>query len=228
MNEQGIFMRIPDWYIMHGGSKVQHNYREASWDAPRELQHMLTRRTIYDSSFHSRNNIMGWTFIPLSNYKGGGKAAAMIPLKDNIADYEYRLACTFGYGVTSMMRGPQLFDGPETKAMLKKMVGFFKKHRAILTSDILHLKRPDGRNIDYILHVNPNIDEKGLMMVYNPLAHDVTKNIRIPLYYSGIRGKASIQEKGAGKIGTLSLNDRHEVLLTVKVKANSYNWYLFK
>ncbi|NWK55937.1 hypothetical protein HW115_09960 [Verrucomicrobiaceae bacterium N1E253] len=228
MNGQGIFLRIPDWYVMYGASKVQHNYREASWSAPREMQHLLTRRTIYDSSLHSRNNIMGWTFVPLSNYKGGGKAAAMIPLKQNLADYEHRLACTLGYGVTSMMRGPQLYDSPETLAMLKKMVAFFKRHRAILTSDILHLKRPDGRSLDYILHVNPKLEEKGLMMVYNPLERDVEQEIRVPLYYTGIRGEAMIQEQESAEKQQHSLNDRNEVTVKVKVKAKGYTWYVFK
>ena len=46
---------------------------------------------------------------------------------------------------------------------------FHKKHRQVLDGDIIHLRRPDGRDWDGILHVNPDGEEKGLIMLYNPL-----------------------------------------------------------
>jgi hypothetical protein len=53
---------------------------------------------------------------------------------------------------------------------VKKWVGFYKKHRAILDSDIIHVRRPDGRDIDCMMHVNPQLKERALAMVYNPQA----------------------------------------------------------
>jgi hypothetical protein len=49
-------------------------------------------------------------------------------------------------------------------------VDWYKKHRPILTSDLIHVQRPDGRDLDCLLHVNPQLEEKGLVLCFNPLA----------------------------------------------------------
>ena len=48
----------------------------------------------------------------------------------------------------------RIYDADATKAVVKKWVGFYKRHREILESDIIHLRRPDGRGLDGIMHVN--------------------------------------------------------------------------
>ncbi|MBK7599629.1 MAG: hypothetical protein IPJ07_14355 [Acidobacteria bacterium] len=62
----------------------------------------------------------------------------------------------------------RLYDGPETKAVVIKWVQWFKKYRDILESDVIHVRRADGRNLDAVLHVNPSLPVKGLAMVFNP------------------------------------------------------------
>ena len=49
----------------------------------------------------------------------------------------------FGFGIMPCWRGPALYDDPASKAAITKWVAFYKKHRAILTSDIIHLRRAD-------------------------------------------------------------------------------------
>ena len=39
---------------------------------------------------------------------------------------------------------------------------FYKLHREVLDADIVHLRRPDGRDWDGFLHVNPQGTKKGL------------------------------------------------------------------
>ena len=53
-------------------------------------------------------------------------------------------------------------DDDETKAVVKRWVDFYKQHRAILDSDIIHLRRADARDWDGWLHVNPQLSERGL------------------------------------------------------------------
>ena len=101
---------------------------------------------------------MGWMFVPLTEYQGGGAAATIEPLKDHLEHYETRLANLFGAGVQACYRGPRLFDTDETKAVVKKWVDFYKAHRAILDSDLIHLRRADGRDWDGWLHVNPRFE----------------------------------------------------------------------
>ncbi len=59
--------------------------------------------------------------------------------------------------------------------MVQKWVNWFKRYKAILTSDIIHLGRPTGRDLDAMFHVNPFIRKKGMAIVFNPTdkANDV-------------------------------------------------------
>ena len=107
-------------------------------------------------------------FVPLVEYHGGGEAATLEPLAEHLDAYEAHLMQNFGCGVQACYRGPRLFDGDETKAMVKKWVDFYKRYRAILESDIVHLRRPDGRASDGVLHVNPQLATRGLALFLIP------------------------------------------------------------
>ena len=165
---RGIYLNVPDWYFLAGSSKTGMGYRETDWSLPREQQEIIERQNIYDGTWEKTPS-MGWMFVPLTQYHGGGAAATIEPLKDHLDHYETRLANLFGAGVQACYRGPRLFDTDETKAVVKKWVDFYRAHRAILDSDLIHLRRADGRDWDGWLHVNPALAERGLAMFYNPL-----------------------------------------------------------
>ena len=100
-----------------------------------------------------------------------------------------------------------MFDTDETKAVVRKWTDFYKKYRTILDSDLIHVRRPDGRDIDCVLHVNPTLAQKGLAMVYNPLDQPVTRQLLLPLYYTGLKDRARIRrEEGAPQSYTLDRN----------------------
>lgn len=138
-----------------------------------------------------------------------------------------RLANNFGAGVIACYRGPQLFDTPETKAIVKKWVDFYKSHRAILDSDIIHLRRPDGNDWDGFIHVNPEIEEKGLLMVYNPLPHAIKKTIHVPLYYTGLKDQVTVCHPDGDK-EIMSLNRDYSLTMDIEIPAYYCNWYIFK
>lgn len=223
---QGIFLNIPDWYFMNGQNKTAMGYRENNWSLPREQQEVIERQNIYDGTWNKAPS-MGWMMVPLVEYHGGGKAATIEPLKDHLPHYETRLANNFGAGVIACYRGPQLYDSPETKAIVKKWVDFYKKHRAILDSDIIHLRRPDGRDWDGILHVNPFIEEKGLLMVYNPLQQPVKKKIKVPVYYTGLSDKVTVADSN-GKTDTYTISRDYKITLEIEIPAKGRSWYIFK
>ena len=52
--------------------------------------------------------------------------------------------CTPG-AVQACFRGPRLFDSDETRAVVAHWVAWYQGHRAILESDLLLLRRADGR-----------------------------------------------------------------------------------
>jgi len=189
---QGIYLLVPDWHFLNGSNKEPMGYVETNWSLPRAYQQIITRQNIYDGTFR-KCPTMGFMFVPLTQYHGGGAAATVEPLHEHLDHYEIQLANLFGGGVQACYRGPRLYDTEETKELVKKWVGFYKRNRAILDSDLVHLRRANGRDWDGWLHVNPTLKTCGLAMLYNPLDEDIERSITLPLYYTGLEGKARLR-----------------------------------
>jgi hypothetical protein len=220
----GVYLNIPDWYFLSGGTKTGMGYREVNWSLPRAYQEIIERQNIFDGTWEKTPS-MGWMFVPLTEYHGGGAAATIEPLKDHLPHYEQRLANLFGAGVIACYRGPRLYDTDETKTVVKRWVAFYKRHREVLNADLLHLRRADGRDLDYLLHVNPSGKEKGLLMVYNPLELEVSRNLRIPFYYTGKRDTVSVSERD-GVARTFKLDREYCASLPVKVAGRQTTWFV--
>jgi len=222
----GIYLNIPDWYFLNGSNKTGMGYRETNWSLPRKQQEIIERQNVFDGTW-GKTPSMGWMFVPLVQYHGGGEAATIEPLKDHLQHYEQRLANLFGAGVQACYRGPRLYDAPETEAIVKKWVDFYKKHRTILDSDVIHIRRPDGQDYDGLLHVNPDLDEKGLLMVYNPLEENIKKTITIDLYYTGLKGEVFLS-KNDGIAKTYETDDNQKIELVIEIPARGWAWYTIK
>ena len=223
---KGIFLNVPDQYFMAGSNKIGMGYRETNWSLPRAQQEIIERQNIYDGTWQKTPS-MGWMFVPLVEYHGGGPAATIEPLKDHLEHYEQRLANLFGAGVQACYRGPQLYDSPQTKQVVQKWVNFYKEHRDILDSDLIHIRRPDGRDFDGWLHVNPDLDKKGLLMLYNPLDVPIQKTISVNLYYTGLDNTAHLTDDQGAEL-ELSLNRDYSVDLPINIPANSQQWFIIR
>ncbi|MFC2141725.1 alpha-galactosidase [Acidobacteriota bacterium] len=221
---EGIYLNVPDFYYLGGSNKCGMGYRETNWSLPRDQQVIHTRQNIFDGTYQKTPS-MGWMFVPLTEYHGGGEAATIEPLHEHRDHYGLMLAGNLGLGVQACYRGPRLYDTEETKAMVKEWVDFYKRHRAILESDLIHLRRADGRDLDYMLHVNPRLEEQGLLMVYNPLVSTVRRTLRIPLYYTGLTDTALIREQ-EGKPRAYRLDRAYEVRLDVQVPPSGVTWFI--
>jgi tRNA A58 N-methylase Trm61 len=68
---------------------------------------------------------------------------------------------------------------------VSKTIAWYKTYRDILNSDIIHLRRADGRDWDGLLHVNPTLKQKGFLLLFNPTKEKITRTIKVPLYYAG-------------------------------------------
>ncbi len=123
-----------------------------------------------------------------------------------MADYEQHLAQNFGSGVRAAYRGPRLYNSDKTRAVVKRWMEFYQAHREILESDLIHVRRPDGNDIDMVLHVNPALREKALAVVFDPADQAVSRTAKRPLYYSRLTGTASILERdgAANHIGWIA------------------------
>jgi hypothetical protein len=170
---------------------------------------------------------MGWMFVPLTEYQGGGAAATIEPLKDHLPHYETRLANLFGAGVQACYRGPRLYDSDETRTVVKRWVDFYKQHRAILDSDLIHLRRADGRDWDGWLHVNPLLAERALAVLYNPLDQPIERQIRIPLYYSGLKDEAIVRWEN-GTSSKVRITRDYAAEVKVEIPARGRTWAMIQ
>jgi len=223
LNERGVYINAPDWYFLDGTHKIAIGYREVNFSLPRENQKILNRQNIYDGLWEKTPS-MSWGFVPLTRYQGGGPEAVLEPLSEHLKDYQQLMMQYYGAGVQACYRGPRLYDTDNTKAAVTNVIRWYKKYRNILNSDIIHLRRADGRDWDGIMHVNPALKTKGFVMLYNPLKTSITRTIYLPMYYTGLSQSIKISEQEKAAKTTL-LNRRFEAPLTFTIAPESYTWY---
>ncbi len=222
LRERGAYLNQPDYYFLAGGNKTAMGYRESNWSLPRAQQMIHARQNIYDGTW-TKPQTAGWMFVPLTEYQGGGAAATLEPLNEHLSDYEGHLANTLGSGVQACWRGPRLYDTEETKALVKRWVAWFKEHRDILESDLIHGRRADGREVDYLVQVNPTLPQRALSMVHNPLPEPVERTVVLPLYYTGLKDFAWIREQN-GELKQYPLDSRQRALVPVRIPAHGRTW----
>ena len=223
-NEKGISLNIPDWYYLSGSTKNGIGYREVNWSLPRERQLVLGRQNMYDGTF-DRLPSMSWTFVPLTEYHGGGAEATIEPLDTHLDAYKAHMVQNYGMGVQACYRGPRLYDTEKTKGTVIDVVEWYKKYRNILNSPIVHIKRANGREMDGIIHVNPELKEKGMALFFNPTNQTLSQTIKLPLYYTGHADEVNIQEK-EGKTVNYKLARDYSVELEVEIPANDSTWFV--
>lgn len=224
MCENGIYINVPDYYLLNGSTKVAIGYREVNWSLPRERQLIHTRQINYRCTWERMPSSL-WSFVPLVQYHGGGAAATLEPLCEHLYEYKTLMFQNYGAGVQACYRGPRLYDTEQTKQVVIEVISWYKKYREILNSDIIHLRQPDARDWDGIMHVNPSLKEKALAMFYNPTDKEMVRTINLPLYYTGLEKMARIREQ-EGKARNYKLNRDYSVTLQVTIPANGYTWYV--
>ncbi len=224
--EQGVYLNVPDYYYLSGSNKCGMGYREVNWSLPRPMQVIHTRQNIYDGTWEKTPS-MGWMFVPLTEYHGGGEAATIEPLDEHLAHYERMLVSNLALGVQACYRGPRLYDTPRTRDMVARWVGWYREYRDILESDLIHGRRADATGLDWMLHVNPRLERKGMLVVFNPLTDEVTQTITVPLYYAGLTERAEIRpEDGEGAVHEIARD--YSVELECTVPAEGFRWYVVR
>lgn len=224
--ENGIYVNAPDWYFLDGTNKVGLGYREVNFSLPREQQKILNRQNIYDATWNETPSMV-WGFVPLTRYQGGGPEAVLEPLSEHLDAYEQLMMQYYGAGVQACYRGPRLYDTDETKKTVSNVISWYKKYRDILNSDIIHLRRADGRDWDGIMHVNPELPVKGLVMLYNPTGEKMVRNIKLPVYYTGKDQSVKIRVK-EGAAQSYKVGRNYEVDYKVEIPAEGYTWLVME
>ncbi len=211
---RNLYLTIPDYYVLNGQACTGMGYREATDNIDIVLQTVIYRQYIFDGTWHKTAG-MGWVNLNTEVLHGG--------MERNLDKYERALFVMLSSGAQVWVRGHRLYDGPQSRAMLKKWLEWYRRYRAVIQGDLIHLKRPDGRGLDYTLHVNPAGREKGLLLVFNPLDQPVSRTLDVPLYYTGLTDKAQIREQ-EGPSKTYRLDHGFAAKVPVTIQPNGYTW----
>jgi len=233
---RGVYTNAPDYYYLAGTNKCGMGYREVNWSLPRAEQVLHTRQNIFDGTWEKTPS-MGWMFVPLTQYHGGGAAATVEPLDEHRSHYGAMLASNLGLGVQACYRGPRLFDTDRTRELVQGWVRWYKQHRDILESDVVHGRRADGRNIDWMLHVNPRLEEQGMLVAFNPLDRELTQTLDVDLYYTGLTDRAlatvsAVPADAPGAVSSLVVEHQLErdygVAVELTIPAGGVGWVVFR
>ena len=218
---KGIYVNQPDGYFFEGGNKTGGGYKETNWSLPRAYQLVIERQNVYDNNW-TRNTSMHWMFVPLTQYHGGGAAATIEPLSKHLDHYSGRFANLLGAGIQALWRGKRLYDTPETLAMVKKWVDFYKRNRRVLDGDMIHLRRPDGRDWDGWVMVDPMPGDgmRAIASLFNPLDKPIQRRIVLPLYYAGLSGNAEVAVGDGAPFKTFALDAACRTAVDVEIPAN--------
>lgn len=226
LNARGVYINSPDWNFLDGANKIGLGYREVNFKLPRDQQKLLNRQNIFDGTWEKTPS-MSWGFVPLTEYGGGGPESVLEPLGEHLADYQQLMMQYYGAGVQAFYRGPRLYDGEVTRQMVAGVISWYKKYRGILNADIIHLRRPDGRDWDGILHVNPMLKQKGMLMLYNPTEKPITRTIKVPLYYTGLDQVAMVREQEKAPV-KYTINRDYTIDLVFTLGPLAYSWFVIE
>ena len=228
LRARGVYLRVPDYYYLSGSNECGMGYREVNWSLPRAQQVIHTRQNIFDGTW-TKTPSMGWMFVPLTQYHGGGAAATIEPLNEHLDHYERMLASNLALGVQAVYRGTRLYDTPRVRDAVKRWVDWYGEHRDILESDLIHGRRADGQDLDWMLHVNPRLEARGMLVVFNPLEVEARRELEVDLYYTGLTERVLVAG-GVGcaageSLGTLALDRFHRLRIDVRVPPGRMAWY---
>ncbi len=226
LNESGVYINAPDWYFLDGTHKIALGYREVNFSLSREQQKLLNRQNIHDGTLEKTPS-MAWGFVPLTKYQGGNEDAILEPLSEHLKDYEQLMMQYYGAGVQACYRGPRLYDTESTRLVVAKTIDWYKKYRDILNTDIVQLRRADGRDWDGWMHVSPFTGQKGFMMLFNPTKEVMTKTIKLPLYYTGLTQNVKITDPN-GLSKQYNLSRDYSIDFTFAIPPDTYMWFVIE
>lgn len=192
MREMGIYINAPDWLYLSGTNKCGVGYEEIGFSQPRRTQLLLNRIYNYKGTYHKIPS-MGWGFLPIEEYHGGGNIAKFEPLTKNLAEYDWALAEAAASGVWPFVRGKQLYDSELCRNVVKYWTDVIRKHKTLLNSNTIHVYPPKAtenlniaEDIDVILQENHTTRDKMFLMVCNQTPEKRTQTLILPVFYTGL------------------------------------------
>lgn len=195
IKKRGVYINAPDWHFLNGINRCGVGYEEIAFSEHRAEQ-LVTSRIYYYKGTFSKNPSQCWGFLPLNVYHGGGKDAQFFPTEKNSFEFDWALAQIVASGVWPTIRGKKVYDSQKGKEIFHKWTSVYKKYREVLNGITIHFMPPriDTSNpsrtqcIDAIMNQLPYGKIRGFVMFFNQTDKEITQNVTIPVYYTGLSG----------------------------------------
>ena len=96
------------------------------------------------------------------------------------------------------------------------------RFRSGTDGDMIHLRRPDGRDWDGWVMVDPTPGKgmRAIASLFNPLDEPIRRRVVLPLYYAGLSGKAEIAVGDDAAFVPVALDARCRAEVEVLIPAN--------
>jgi len=127
-------------------------------------------------------------------------------------------------------QGGPLWLNDASRAIVTRWTAVFDKYRALLNGDVVHVRKPDGRGWDAMMHVLPSAaagEPRAFAIFFNPLAsRAVSVNTSLCIYYANFAsGPAPVRvEWDDGEVEQATQDAAFSVRLSRSVPAHGYAW----
>ena len=175
--------------------------------------------------------------------------ATLSPLEDHLHELNWVLSQTFGTGIMAQLRSRFIHDGPRSKALLQRWIGWFRKYQGILSQDFVTLSlttsctnktQPTMKcslnastGIDAIIHhaspgIRSDFPERAMVLAWNPAQVAFSGSLTAPLYYSGLTHAAGVRAVGVSYLGATPvqtpLSHTNSVDLAIELGPREFTW----
>jgi hypothetical protein len=166
------------------------------------------------------------TFIPVWPWDFGTDAKPRwLPLEEHLEEYNAALGFVFGYGFEGKCYQKQSYDGPKSKKIVTRWLKFWKDHADFFKKGYLyHVREPDGKNIDAVMHViENNKSQRVLLVAYNPLDREQADALPLPFKRIGFQNAIWSGVDSAGKTVKVESDE-----IKVSIPAHGVMWYVLE
>jgi hypothetical protein len=231
MLAKGVWVQTPavPSRLFDGASQICGGYTEDDMSVLKGLDQITQFRSNLVAANDQLPPSCRWGFMSVGRMYGGARPAMVDDPEKEPVRLEHALATHLGLGFTACLHGKHLFNGPESKALLKKWIDFYNRYRPLLTCRTLTLRNPDIRGLDGVFHCSHMAKENpcGVAVIFNPSDHELKGTFILPLEFAGWTPgrQAVLMQHGEGKAIPLSLDDQGQGLLEVRLPAGKVEWW---
>lgn len=227
MARRGIFVQSPTGpsVLFDGVSQISGGYTEDDQAVLVGLDQVTQFRAGLSAHTEQLPPSCRWGFFLIGSIFD--RPGMVTDPENELVSLEHGLAGHLGSGFSSCLHGTHLFNGPRSKAIVERWIGFYKTYRHNLTCRTIVLRAPDSRGLDAVFHCNPRSNPCAVVVVFNPTERELSGSFLLPLEFAGWeRGRTARVTFGtAAGTRDIKVDDQGQALLEVTLAGRAVEWW---